>query len=259
MPRSTPLVDAMAMAMAVAACHATEGDIFRTRPDASNGADAPAARPRPLPLASWQIQLTGTLDTTPDVAVYIADLETPASVISELHAAGRIAICYFSGGTMEPFRDDASRFPAAALGASLPAYPSERWVDVRDATVRSIMRDRIAIAAGAGCDGVHPSGLAAFRPGRRRREPVSGSAGRLRLDGCVELPRPRLSVHRAVRRRQQSRVPDRIWRRDPSRRSVSEGAQPGSVGHHQARREPRRVSRRLPLTKFRGSGATRYT
>ena len=158
MPRSTPLV----CAMAVAACHATEGDIFRTRRDASSGADASPARPRPMPLASWQIQLTGTLDTTPEVAVYISDLETPPSVIDGLHAAGRIAICYFSGGTMEPFRDDASRFPAASLGASLPAYPNERWVDVRDTTVRSIMKDRIAMAAGAGCDGVHPSGLAAF-------------------------------------------------------------------------------------------------
>ena len=83
-------------------------------------------------------------------------------MIDGLHAAGRIAICYFSGGTVEPFRDDASRFPAAALGAPLAAYPDERWVDVRDATVRSIMADRITAAAAAGCDGLDASGLAAF-------------------------------------------------------------------------------------------------
>jgi len=144
------------LALAFAACHATEGDIFKTRPDAAT------SRPIPLPLTSWQIQLTGSLDTTLDVVVYIADVETPPAVIDGLHGAGRIAICYFSGGTAEPFRDDASRFPAAALGAPLAAYPDERWVDVRDATVRSIMADRIAAAAAAGCDGVDASGLAGF-------------------------------------------------------------------------------------------------
>jgi hypothetical protein len=152
----TPLFPALVLAATIAACRGTEGDIFRARPDAA------PQRPRPTPLTSWQIQLTGTLDTTLDVAVYISDLETPTAVIDGLHAAGRIAICYFSGGTMEPFRADSARFPAAALGAPLDAYPDERWVDVRDATVRSIMDDRIAAAAAAGCDGVDPSGLAAF-------------------------------------------------------------------------------------------------
>jgi hypothetical protein len=147
----TPVV-----ALAFAACHATEGDIFRTRPDAAT------SRPVPMPLTSWQIQLTGSLDTTLDVAVYITDVETPRAVIDDMHTAGRIAICYFSGGTVEPFRDDAARFPSAALGAPLAAYPDERWVDVRDATVRSIMADRIASAAADGCDGLDASGLAAF-------------------------------------------------------------------------------------------------
>ncbi len=72
-------------------------------------------------------------------------------------------LCYFSAGTLEPFRDDASRFPASTLGAPLANYPNERWVDIRDATVRAIMQDRIIAAAGAGCDGVHPSGVTAFQ------------------------------------------------------------------------------------------------
>ena len=58
--------------------------------------------------------------------------------------------------------DDASRFPAATLGTPLPAYPDERWVDIRAVTVRTIMADRLESAAGLGCDGIHPSGLAAF-------------------------------------------------------------------------------------------------
>src|SRR4029079_1876316 len=156
-PRFPALIFIPVLALALAACHATEGDIFRPRSDAATSG------PAPMPLASWQIQLTGSLDPTLDVAVYIADIETPPAVIDDLHAARRIVICYFSGGTLEPFRDYASPFPAAALGAPLADYPDERWVDVRDATVRAIMQDRVIAAAGAGCDGIDPSGLAAFQ------------------------------------------------------------------------------------------------
>jgi hypothetical protein len=147
-----------ACTIAVTACSGTEGDILRTRPDGSV-----TERPRPAPLSTWQIQLRGALDTTVDVRSYTVDVATPASVIGGLHAAGRIVLCYFSAGTFEPFRDDAARFPASTLGAPLASYPDERWVDIRDATVRAIMQDRIIAAAGAGCDGVHPSGLAAFQ------------------------------------------------------------------------------------------------
>jgi len=159
-------------AMMVTACTGTEGDVLRSIPDASipdvpvpDGrlpSDAPTPRPKPEPLTTWQIQLTGTLDTTVDARVYISDISTPTLVIRSLHNAGRIVICYFSAGTMENFRVDAPRFPADSLGTPLPNYPDERFVDVRHATVRAIMQDRLAEAARVECDGVHPSGLAAF-------------------------------------------------------------------------------------------------
>ena len=209
---------ALACTIAVTACSGTDGDILRTRSDGSV-----TQRPRPAPLGTWQIQLSGALDTTVDARSYIVDVATPPSVIGGLHDAGRIVLCYFSAGTMEPFRDDASRFPASTLGAPLVDYPDERWVDIRDATVRAIMQDRIIAAAGAGCDGVHPSGVAAFQestnldftradqvalrslahhrgprprpfdragPGRRGAQP--GSRRRLRLGRAVDLPRHRL-------------------------------------------------------------------
>jgi len=183
--------------MAVTACAGTEGDVLRSSPDAALAdilmpdawgpdasgpdaslpdatgpdaslpdarppGDAPIPRPKPEPLSTWQIQLSGgSLDTTVDARVYVSDIETPTAVIRSLHAAGRIVICYFSGGTMEPFRDDASRFPADSLGMQLSNY-DERWLDVRHATVRAIMQDRLAKAARVECDGVHPSGLAGF-------------------------------------------------------------------------------------------------
>jgi hypothetical protein len=147
MRRSTVL----ACAMAITACTATEGDLLRTVPDAETTGTT-----------SWQIQLQGQLDTTFDVQVYNVDIETPASVIADLHQAGRVVNCYFSAGTVEAFRSDASQFPASAVGDPLAAYPDERWLDVRDATVRAIMQARLSRAATSGCNGIHPSGLDGF-------------------------------------------------------------------------------------------------
>lgn len=168
----------LACATALAGCTGVEGDILRTppaanppeggggMPDGGGGMpDGGATMRGPAPLSTWQIQLTGALDTALDVEVFTLDLDTPPSVLRGLHDDGRIVLCYFSAGTMEPFRDDASAFPESSLGLPLADYPDERWVDVRDATVRSIMGDRIARAADVGCDGVHPSGLGAFLAG----------------------------------------------------------------------------------------------
>jgi hypothetical protein len=156
----------LACATALAGCNGVEGDILRTPPATpppdTTAPDGGGSVREPLPLSTWQIQLTGELDTTLDVAIFTLDLDTPAPVLRDLREAGRIVLCYFSAGTMEPFRDDASDFPESSLGNPLRDYPDERWVDVRDATVRSIMRDRVARAAEVGCDGVHPSGLSAF-------------------------------------------------------------------------------------------------
>jgi hypothetical protein len=156
----------LSFAAALAACTGIEGDILRTPPDAAphdaTPADGGGPSEEPEPLSTWQIQLSGSLDTSVDVRVFTLDLDTPPPVLDALRDAGRIVFCYFSAGTMEPFRDDASDFPESSLGARLPDYPDERWVDVRDPAVRSIMQDRIARAAEVGCDGVHPSGLAGF-------------------------------------------------------------------------------------------------
>jgi Glycoside-hydrolase family GH114 len=143
----------LAGALAFTGCAATEGDLLRTLLDGAT----------PAATGTWQIQLQGQLDTSFDVQVYNVDIETPASVIADLHAAGRTVNCYFSAGTVEAFRNDASQFPSSAIGNALPNYPDERWVDVRDATVRSIMQARVSRAAAAGCDGVHSSGLDGFQ------------------------------------------------------------------------------------------------
>jgi hypothetical protein len=114
---------------------------------------------RPAPGASWQVQLSGTLDTSLDVAIYDVDLDTSATNLDGLRAAGRRIICYVSVGTSEPWRDDADAIPPSAVGQPLANYPDESWLDTRDPTVREIMTARLDAAAAKGCDGVDLSSI----------------------------------------------------------------------------------------------------
>lgn len=113
---------------------------------------------QPAPGTAWQWQLTGTIDTTLDVAMYDVDLfDAPDAVLDAL--SDRVVVCYFSAGTREEWRDDADRFPATAIGRRLDDWPDEKWVDVADAEVRQIMADRLDHAVARGCDGVEPDNV----------------------------------------------------------------------------------------------------
>jgi hypothetical protein len=141
----------LSAALAAASCGEARGTLVTT------GA-APVWRPAPA--ATWQVQLTGPLDASFDVAIYDVDLfDTTQAQLDALHAAGRRVICYVSVGTYEPWRADASSFPAAALGDALAGFPNERWLDTRDAAVRGLMMARLDLAAGKGCDGVDLSNM----------------------------------------------------------------------------------------------------
>ena len=105
--------------------------------------------------ATWQLQLQGTINTDYDVDIYDIDLfDTPDQTITELHAAGRKVICYFSGGSFEQWRSDAGQFDPADLGNELDGWPGERWLDIRSSSVRHIMLQRLDLAQSKGCDGV---------------------------------------------------------------------------------------------------------
>lgn len=114
----------------------------------------------PAPRTSWQWQLTGTIDTSIDAAMYDIDLfDAPQATIDSLHSDGRIVICYFSAGSFEDFRPDASSFPMSARGNALEGWPGEFWLDTRDATVRQIMQARLDLAVTKHCDGVEPDNV----------------------------------------------------------------------------------------------------
>ncbi|KPC54652.1 endo alpha-1,4 polygalactosaminidase [Amantichitinum ursilacus] len=129
----------------------------------------PVPTPTPTPTPSywvpaqdstWQIQLSGTLNTSYDAQMYDVDLfDTPTATIAALKAQGRHVICYFSAGTAENWRSDYTQFAAADQGNGLANWPGEYWVDTRSANVRSIMQTRLALAQSKGCDGVDPDNV----------------------------------------------------------------------------------------------------
>lgn len=157
----------------VAGCVDTSGTLVRltkaridtpqSEPSKTDAASADgAARAGSVPATAWQIQLSGTVDTSVNVPWYEVDaVDTDASAITALHARGRTVSCYISVGTDEAWRSDSADFPAAAVGNALADYSRERWVDVRDDTVRAINQRRIQTAAERGCDAVDLSNVEA--------------------------------------------------------------------------------------------------
>lgn len=119
---------------------------------------------QPAPGASWQWQLTGRIRTTFDVDMYDIDLfEAPQSVIDQLHAAGRIVICYISVGTWEVYRPDAGQFPPEVIGLPVAGWPGEYWLDIRQMDVLGpIMAARLDLAVQKQCDGVEPDNVEGY-------------------------------------------------------------------------------------------------
>lgn len=120
---------------------------------------------RPTPGTSWQIQLSGSVDTSFDVQAYDIDLfESDAGLIADLHAQGRKVICYFSAGSIEDWRPDAGQFPAHVIGKDYDGWPGEKWLDIRriDA-LAPIMRARMDMAVQKKCDAVDPDNVEAYQ------------------------------------------------------------------------------------------------
>ncbi len=123
-----------------------------TAPDASRAAPARATR--------WHIDLEAPVDVTVDADWFDIDLfDNDRSVVAALHARGRRVVCYFSAGSGEDWLPDYRAFASAALGSALDGWPGERWLDVRAASVRAVMRQRLDRAVANGCDGVDPDNV----------------------------------------------------------------------------------------------------
>jgi hypothetical protein len=97
--------------------------------------------------------------------MYDIDLfDVPQSTIDQLHAQGRIVICYFSAGSYEDWRSDASDFSPALLGSPLGDWEGEWWLDIRQIEngIGPIMEARMDLAVAKQCDGVEPDNIDAY-------------------------------------------------------------------------------------------------
>lgn len=119
---------------------------------------------KPRPGTTWNIELINVpLVSAADNAAYSVwdyDLfDAPASTIAGFKSKGKKVICYFSAGSWEDWRSDATKFPSAAKGRGLDGWPGEKWLDTRNQGVRDIMAARIRLAAQKGCDAVDPDNV----------------------------------------------------------------------------------------------------
>lgn len=110
---------------------------------------------------SWQIQYSGEMDYSLDVDIYNLDLfDTPTETITQLKERGVFVMCYFSAGSHEDWRPDASDFPSETLGKPMEGWAGETWLDIRQLTkLRPIMESRLEMARAKGCDGVDPDNV----------------------------------------------------------------------------------------------------
>eukprot|EP01114_Cavostelium_apophysatum_P008176 TRINITY_DN204_c0_g1_i1.p1 TRINITY_DN204_c0_g1~~TRINITY_DN204_c0_g1_i1.p1 ORF type:complete len:288 (+),score=52.86 TRINITY_DN204_c0_g1_i1:106-969(+) len=121
---------------------------------------------KPASKTTWHIQYTSvdTMELDLPVDAYNVDLlDTEASVIETLHTNGKKVICYFSAGSYEDWREDATDFPASVLGNDMDGWEGEKWLDIRLTEVlMPIMEHRMDIGAAKGCDAVDPDNVNGF-------------------------------------------------------------------------------------------------
>ncbi len=115
----------------------------------------------PLNTASASDLGTGVTTYTgaaaPDPVLYDIDgFDNSAGTVSSLHARGAKVLCYIEVGAAENYRPDYSQFPADTLGNTMPGYASERYVNIEDSRVMTIIKARIAMCQSKGFDGIEP-------------------------------------------------------------------------------------------------------
>jgi len=109
---------------------------------------------------TWQWQLKGKVNTGYRVEIYDIDLfDSSESSIDSIQSSGGKVICYFSAGSYEKWRPDASEFTQGDLGNTLEGWEDEKWLDIRSANVKRIMQKRLDLAKQKGCDCVEPDNV----------------------------------------------------------------------------------------------------
>jgi endo-alpha-1,4-polygalactosaminidase (GH114 family) len=119
---------------------------------------------KPVAGTTWNYELLNVVnDTSADAEVWDIDLfNNDDTVISDLQAAGKKVLCYFSAGSYENWRPDKDKFKDSELGKPLSGWEGERWLDTKSQNVRKIMQARLDMAVDKKCNGVEPDNVDAY-------------------------------------------------------------------------------------------------
>jgi hypothetical protein len=144
----------LSLALFACACASSHEDSL----DDATQADTSAPVPKTV---TWHLDIENPVDVTVNATWFDVDLwdNVSTTLISDLHTRGRKVVCYFSAGSGENWRPDYGSIPRAALGNPLDGWAGEKWLDVRNAGVRTVMSKRMDRAKTAGCDGVDPDNV----------------------------------------------------------------------------------------------------
>lgn len=112
----------------------------------------------------WHIQFNPSPTPQPDVAYWNLDLfDISSETMQSLRANGTFVMCYFSAGSWEDWRPDASQFPSEVLGNNLQGWPGEKYLDIRSPVVRDLMAARMDLGISKGCDGFDPDNMDTYQ------------------------------------------------------------------------------------------------
>lgn len=111
--------------------------------------------------SNWDWQLTETVTPPEGVRVFDTDPDhVTRAQIEALNADGVYTICYVSVGTLENYRADRDKFPAAIVGNRYEDWPDENFLDIRDRKhLPALMADRFSRCKAMGFDAVEPDNM----------------------------------------------------------------------------------------------------
>jgi len=97
--------------------------------------------------------------------IIIVDYETKREVIDLYHSYGKKVICYFSGGTIESWRDDVKDYEAVdgLVRNTYSNWAKEKWLDFRKSGIKPLIKKRMQIAVNNNCDALEVDNLDAYQ------------------------------------------------------------------------------------------------
>jgi uncharacterized protein (TIGR01370 family) len=110
----------------------------------------------------WRLDSIG-LDEVSQYNCKIIDIDAFSAskeLIDAFHKRGIKVIAYISVGTIEKYRDDSYLLPSDIIGNIYPAWPDERFLNIREINkIRPFITSRFDMIKAKGFDGIEPDNL----------------------------------------------------------------------------------------------------